>query len=170
MSIIDESCWINTKREPLVNPYRLAHGDINAHVVDGVISSANIMTNTIAQRLVATRIIREHDYYDALIFMDLRRAYEASQGVKWRSLDASLLNSLGIQAGDASSYYDRIKHELGLPEGIDVIRLVVYAMATPFRGYTSVKDAESYKLAFEKLIKAMMEVSRRNRETQNIVA
>ncbi len=170
MTEIDTKCWINSRKEPLINATRMAHGDIDAKVVDGVISSAVVVNNTIANRLVSARIISESDYYDAMVFMDLRRAYEASQGVKWRSIDSSMLNALGIAAGDANSYYDRIKHELGLPHGIDTIRNVVRAMTSECRGYVSFSDAEKYKEAFAKLIKAMMEVSKRHRESQNVVA
>lgn len=169
MTEIDTKCWINSRKEPLINATRMAHGDIDARVVDGVVSSAIVVNKTISARLVMARIISESDYYDAMVFMDLRRAYEASQGVKWRSMDSSMLNNLGIQAGDANSYYDRIKHELGLPHGIDTIRDVVQAMTGECRGYVSFSDAERYKYSFGKLIAAMMEVSKKQRDAHNMV-
>ena len=37
MNEIDTKCWINTRREPLINAPRMAHGDIDARIVDGVL-------------------------------------------------------------------------------------------------------------------------------------
>jgi NTP pyrophosphatase (non-canonical NTP hydrolase) len=113
--------------------------------------------------MVELGFIEEFAYYDAMVFMDLRRAYEASQGVKWRAMTRDLLETLGLSAGEATEIYDAVKHEIGLPRAINVINSVIEAMTNNFNDTPAVA-LDHYRVAIDELVDAMQEVNKARKE------
>lgn len=114
--------------------------------------------NTIAMILIKEGFIEDFHYTDATIFMDLRRAYETSIGIKWGHVRIEL-EDLGLTAGEASERYDAIRHTMGIKKAASITKFILVAMLeqyTPIRAEAKVV----YKDAFELLTKTMMEVKK----------
>lgn len=164
MENIDQTQWINPRKVPLVNAHRMAKNDIDANVVDGHMISAQVENKKIGWLLVNMGFIEECNYYTAMVFLDLRRAYEASQGVKWRSL-GNALQTLGLSAGEANDLYDEIKHEIGLPRAIRIFAQVIEAMNEDGQQIHEAA-ANAYRTAFDSLMRAMQTVNKKRRERE----
>jgi|ERR1700741_216454 len=168
---IDPSQFINKRKTPLVNSNRMDKGDMIAYVEDGHISNANCIDNSILCWLITRGFLEPYHQWDAMVFMDLRRAYESNFGTKWGSVNISS-DSAALSPGQATKLYDAIRHELGLPKGERVIRIVMHAVDTQAlydhknnRPFELVAEAANeYRHAFDKLIKAMEEVDRKREE------
>lgn len=114
---------------------------------------------TIAMFLIKKGFIEYYHYDDATIFMDLRRAYETSIGIKWGHVKIDF-ESLGLTPGDASERYDAIRHMIGLTRfGLNT-KFILQAMLEPYQEMR-VEAWVVYKDAFERLTNAMMEVKKK---------
>jgi len=160
---IDKSQWLPPKSR-LISRFRLQHGDLTP-VQDphtGRIIGGYSRMATIVDMLVTRGFVEQHQQRAAMVFMDLHRAYEASQGVKWGHTKIAE-EGADLTPGQAADLYDAIRHELGLPEGIDTIRLIktaVYELA-------QLLDAEAcnvFRTAFEELERAMEAVDKKHRD------
>lgn len=78
---IDQSVWINTRKEPLVTASRLAKGDIDVHIVDGVMGEAKVKDKTIVSEFVRRGHLGQEHYHAGLDLMELRK-------VRYGRLDA----------------------------------------------------------------------------------
>lgn len=120
---------------------------------------------TIAQWLIDEGFIERHHADLAAIFMDLRRAYDASMGVKWLAIRDQLLSSLQLSSGQATELYDAIRHELGVRRSGNIHNLISHAMLTDSYPLQA-QVANVYRQSFEILSKAMKNV----RESKKDVA
>lgn len=111
--------------------------------------------NTIAIVLIQKGFIEDFHHRDASVFLDLRRAYNASQGIKWGHVDTSSSN--GLSPGESSERYDAIRHQMGIKRAATVARDIERAM---LEEWMVLHEAEMniYRRCFEDLSRAMMEV------------
>jgi len=123
--------------------------------------------NTIANWLERKGFIENHQIYAAFIFLDLRRAYEASMGVKWLALRDQLLSQLQLSPGQATSLYDDIRHEIGVERAGQVHRLVSWAMLNEA---TELHEAEAneYRKAFEMMEYAMKKAKEKQKDVVTV--
>lgn len=122
---------------------------------------------TIARWLVDSGFIEEFHYNEATIFMDLRRAYEASMGIKWRETSAAMEN-LGLTAGEAAARYDAIRHTIGVRKAAEIAPAIQQAMFNKYENLP-IYALAYYKNCFEIVSKAMRE-EREKRQQQNYLA
>lgn len=113
---------------------------------------------TIATWLIDAGFIEEYHYTDATIFMDLRRAYEASMGIRWREL-APTSESMILIAGQATEYYDNIRHQMGIRSAAKIVPVIISAMMDAYMRMPA-EACNAYRLAFVRLSDAMQEVKK----------
>lgn len=115
--------------------------------------------NTIALALIGLGFIEDFHHRDASVFMDLRRAYNASMGIKWGHLRIDL-SELGLTPGKACERYDAIRHEIGIKRAAHIAKLIEIAMLEIYR---KMHEAEMniYRYAFEELSDGMMKVKQK---------
>lgn len=115
--------------------------------------------------LLTEGFIENYHYNDALIFMDLRRAYESSMGIKWVRVDVKPDEGeeRGLPTGEAANRYDAIRHQMGIKRAATVACIV----ASSFEQFNNLRAEakDVYRIAFEDLTKAMEEVEKRLNET-----
>lgn len=112
--------------------------------------------NTIAMQLVELGFIEEYHYTDATIFMDLRRAYEATLGIKWGHINLAM-ESMGLTSGEAANRYDAIRHELGLRRAARIARIITDAMLEQYSSM-SATALNVYRVSFVDLSDALKKV------------
>lgn len=117
---------------------------------------------TIADQLLEKGFIERYHFHDAMLFMDLRRAFYAAMGIKWVRVDASDAQESGLSSGDASRLYDAIRHHIGVKRAASVTSIVADSFESTNVLPAFVSDV--YRHAFEELTKAMEEVDKKREE------
>lgn len=112
---------------------------------------------SIIEQLLQEGFIEYYHYYDALLLMDLRRAYEAIMGVKWIRLDSP--HDSGLSPGEASKLYDAIRHEIGVKRAASIMAMIVHSFEPSYYLRAELKNA--YRAAFEELTHAMEAVDKK---------
>lgn len=116
-------------------------------------------STSIATWLVDMGFVEEYEYIAATIFMDLRRAYEASQGIKWMALRDQILEGLRLSSGEACELYDKIRREIGLKSAGKIYGIISDAILSPYRPLIA-EEANVYRIAFVTLSDAMEKVKK----------
>lgn len=123
---------------------------------------------TIAHWLESRGYIEQYQINAASIFLDLRRAYEASMGVKWLSLGDQLIGQLQLTPGQATSLYDDIRHAIGVRNAGLVHRLVSWAMLTEASKELHEAEANEYRKAFDLMEYGMKIAKEKQKEVVSV--
>ena len=122
----------------------------------GVELRAKNSMGTIAEHMQTTGFIEYYHINDASVFLDLRRAYKSSIGEKWSHTKMDL-SELGLTSGQAAERYDAIRHKIGVKRAAVITNQIEDAMQDKYV-YLPANALNIYKLAFEELSAAMLEV------------
>lgn len=115
--------------------------------------------HTIAMELINLGFIEPFHATDASIFMDLRRAYHASQHIKWGYVNVTL-DGAELTAGQATERYDAIRHEMGIKKAVTIARIIEQAMMEQYYRMRA-EQQNVYRMAFELLSDTMLSVKRK---------
>jgi hypothetical protein len=115
----------------------------------------------IADNLLSLGFIEHYHYNDAMVFMDLRRAFEAAMGVKWVRVDTTS-GEASLSSGEAARRYDGIRHEIGVQRAATVATIIADAFEPARTLRAEINDV--YRIAFEELSNAMEAVEKKLNE------
>jgi len=136
-------------------------------LVPGTRGGAELRTlesmNTVANHLVHIGFIELHQTHGAAIFLDLRRAFDASQGNKWTYLRDQICEGLGLNPSEATAIYDGIRRNLGLRRAGTVYEIIYHAMLGSYSPMP-IEALEIYRRSFDEL-ECAMEKERDERKT-----
>lgn len=98
---------------PLVNPYRLAKGDLDIHQNSkGIIDAAWQRRDALIDYLIALRILEDHHAYYAMVFYDLRRAFRRRVSYKSNSIYAAEFFGADTSDGHFETCYLRVCRQI----------------------------------------------------------
>ena len=153
---IDESVCINIRKEPLVNSARLAQGDMEVIVINGVMTSAKVSDNTIAQKLITMGIIEEEHREAGVDMLEIKLAF-------YGALKSKSALSLFLRTGSCSlsrekveALYCKVKKQLPYYEE----RIIEHTLnpSHNWKNDAAIKTSmgiQAYRLTYERLLRIM---------------
>jgi hypothetical protein len=149
---IDQSVWINTRKEPLVNHSRMSKGDIDVHIVDGVMGEAKVKDSTIAGLLLRRGHIGQEHYHAGLDLLELRKTRYGHLDAKSNFPCFLIGADTRIGKATADEVYSSVMRNL--KQGLNGSeRIVVFSMTST----ADIPDVviSGYVAAFEDLLKVL---------------
>lgn len=161
---IDNTQWLDLRKTPLINSYRIAKGDINIRQNgEGRIIGAESRDETIAFILIQKGFLEQFHLSYGLTLLDLRKAIYSRLEAKSNAIYISMLSDAPVGTRMAERMYDEIIREIKLP----IARIIFRACTISYLEDAAVNNIgglNAYRQSFEKLVKAADEVIEKIKE------
>lgn len=148
----DQTQWL-PRNAPVVNSFRMQHGDLDGRIENGKINSAWSSSKTVIDWMVDSGFLEMHHKAYAMTLMDLRLAYDAKHGITWTKVEGG---AGVLTAGEAAELYYAICLALGR-HSVGAIEWVVTHEASKYRAVCNSDYASALRKEHDKLVKVIDE-------------
>lgn len=159
--MIDSTQWL-PRDIPVINKFRESKGDLEGRIEgDGKntrITAAWSLNKTALDRLMDAGFLEMHHKIYAMSLLDLKRAYDARNGLRWCIVNGA--EEANLSAGDAANCYDTVCVRIDRNISVHLIRAAEEFTNTDMPA----EEANVFRKWFDRLVEIMDEEMKKRKE------